>query len=45
LLTINYKNNDGLNIISDPNKKFVIYNMEYTKDLNGQNVIMYLAEV
>jgi hypothetical protein len=45
LLEINYKNNDGLDIISETNKKFVVYNMEYTKELDAQNLVMYLAEV
>jgi hypothetical protein len=44
LIKINYKNNDGVNIISDPEKSFVVYNIEYTKDQNGENMTMYLAE-
>jgi hypothetical protein len=44
LIKINYKNNDGLDIVADSNKNFVVYNMEYTKDTSGENVVMYLAE-
>jgi hypothetical protein len=44
LVKINYKNNEGINIISDTEKSFVVYNIEYTKDTNGENMTMYLAE-
>jgi hypothetical protein len=44
LLKINYKDNKGMNIISNPEKLFVVYNVEYTKDMNGENITMYLVE-
>jgi len=44
LVKINYKNNESINIISNPNKSFVVYNIEYTKDAGGENMTMYLAE-
>jgi hypothetical protein len=44
LLKINYKNNEGIDVISDIEKNFVVYNIEYTKDQNGENMTMYLAE-
>jgi hypothetical protein len=44
LLKIDYKNNEGMDVISDIEKNFVIYNIEYTKDQNGENMTMYLAE-
>jgi hypothetical protein len=44
LVTINYKNKEGIDVISDINKNFVIYNIEYTKDTNGENMTMYLVE-
>jgi hypothetical protein len=45
LVNINYINNDGVNVVAPPNKKFVVYSMEYTKDASNQNVVAYLAEV
>jgi hypothetical protein len=44
LVTINYKNKEGIDVISDINKNFVIYNIGYTKDTNGENMTMYLVE-
>jgi hypothetical protein len=45
ILEVNYKNNDGLDIISDSSKRFVVYNMEYNKTLGQETMTMYLAEV
>jgi hypothetical protein len=45
IVNINYVNNDGLDVISPPQKQFVIYSMEYTKNAEEQNIITYLAEV
>lgn len=45
ILQINYKNNDGLDIIADTSKRFVVYNIEYNKSFSEENMTMYLAEV
>jgi hypothetical protein len=45
ILQINYKNNDGLDIISEEDKRFVVYNIEYSKSLGSEDMTMYLAEV
>jgi len=45
ILQINYKNNDGTDIISDTDKKFVVYNIEYSKSNSDETMTMYLAEV
>jgi hypothetical protein len=45
IIQINYKNNEGLNIISDENKRFVVYNIEYNKSNSEESMTMYLAEV
>lgn len=45
IIEINYKNNEGLDIISDSSKRFVIYNMEYNKTMGDESMTMYLAEV
>ena len=45
ILQINYKNKNGLNVISDTDKRFVVYNIEYNKSLGNETMTMYLAEV
>jgi hypothetical protein len=45
IVQINYKNNEGIDVISDENKRFVIYNMEYSKSAEEENSTMFLVEV
>ena len=45
ILQINYKNVDGIDVISDTDKRFVVYNMEYSKNSGSENTTMYLVEV
>lgn len=45
IIQINYKNNDNLDVISDENKRFVVYNIEYSKNNSDETMTMYLAEV
>jgi hypothetical protein len=45
VLQINYKNADGINVISDADKRFVVYNIEYNKSFGSESMTMYLAEV
>jgi hypothetical protein len=45
IVNINYKNNDDLNVISDSQKRFVVYNIGYNKSLGDESMTMYLAEV
>jgi hypothetical protein len=47
IVTINYKDlqGDGINIISPEETRFVIYNMEYSKDQSGLTTTLYLVEV
>jgi hypothetical protein len=45
ILNINYKNNDGIDVISPPGKRYVVYNMEYNKGLEDSSIILYLVEV
>jgi hypothetical protein len=45
LVSINYKNNEGKNLIADIEKRFIIYNIEYSKEASGENMTMYLVEV
>jgi len=45
IVKINYKNNDGVDVICDTDKRFVIYNIENNKSLQEETMTMYLAEV
>ncbi len=45
IITIDYKNNEGVYVIGDPSKRYVIYNIEYQKQGNGSNMTIYLAEI
>jgi hypothetical protein len=45
IIQINYKNNDGVDVIAPENKKFVVYNIEYSKSVSEESMTMYLAEV
>ena len=45
ILQVNYKNVNGTNVISDSDKRFVVYNIEYNKSFGSETMTMYLAEV
>jgi len=45
IVQINYKNNEGVDVIAPENKRFVIYNMEYNKSMGDENMTIFLAEV
>jgi len=47
IVNINYKydQGDGISLISPEDKRFVIYNIEYTKNIEGPQTLIYLAEV
>jgi len=45
LCTINHKNNEGIYILGNPESKYVIYNMEYSKAENETSMTVYLVEV
>jgi hypothetical protein len=45
IVTINYKDSNNLDIISTPSTRFVVYNIEYTRNLDGPNMTIYLSEV
>ena len=45
ILTINYKNNDGLDLVSSDSTRFVIYNIEYSRNLSGPSMKIYMSEV
>jgi len=45
IVTINYKDNDGLDVVSSVSTRFVIYNIEYTRNVDGPSMTVYLSEV
>ena len=45
IVTINYQNNDGLNLVTSLDSRFVVYNIEYTRNNEGPNMTVYLSEV
>jgi hypothetical protein len=44
IVQIDY-NKDGVDLISDPDKQFVIYNIDYKRNGSGPNMTLYMAEV
>ena len=45
IVTVDYKNNDGLDIVAPNTARFVVYNIEYSRTENGPNMNVYLSEV
>ena len=45
IVTLNYKNSDNLDIVSSSSTRFVVYNIEYSRDPSGPSMSVYLSEV
>jgi hypothetical protein len=45
IVNINYKNLDGVDLVTSQDSKFVVYNIDYTRKINGPDMTLYLAEV
>jgi hypothetical protein len=45
IVTIDYKNSTGLDLVTDSSSRFVIYNIEYSRSLEGPSMTLYLSEV
>jgi hypothetical protein len=45
IVNIDYKDSNGLDLVASTDKRFVVYNIEYTRDLNGPSMNLYLSEV
>jgi len=45
IVTINYKNEDNLDLVTSSDTRFVIYNIKYGRDADGPNMTLYLSEV
>ena len=45
IVTVNYKNKDGLDLVTSDDTRFVVYNIEYSRNDSGPNMSIYLSEV
>jgi hypothetical protein len=45
LVNINYKDNDGIDLIDSETNKYVVYNISYSKSVSGPEMTVYLSEV
>jgi hypothetical protein len=45
IVTVNYKNSDGLDLVTPSTSRFVVYNIDYTRNNNGPSMTIYLSEV
>jgi hypothetical protein len=45
IVTMNYKNSDGLYVVADANERYVVYNIENQKGSTGTQMTVHLAEV
>ena len=45
IVTIEYKDKDGMDVISSNTSRFVVYNIDYSRNTAGPKMIVYLSEV
>ena len=45
IVTVDYKNADGLNLVANDSNRFVVYNISYNRSLSGPSMTLYLSEV
>ena len=45
IVQIDYKNGEGIDEIAKPDDRFIVYHIEYSRDLNGPSMSIYLSEV
>jgi hypothetical protein len=45
IVTVNYKDSAGLDLVTSESSRFVIYNIEYSRSLEGPSMAIYLSEV
>ena len=45
IVTVNYKNKDDLDLVTSDDTRFVVYNIEYSRNDSGPNMSIYLSEV
>ena len=45
IVSINYKDKDGLDLVSSESSRFVVYNIEYARQSSGPSMKVYVSEV
>ena len=45
IVTVNYKDSTGLDLLTSDLSRFVIYNIEYARSISGPSMTIYLSEV
>lgn len=45
IVTVEYKDSNGIDIVSSELTRFVVYNIEYNRQSNGPSMTIYLSEV
>jgi hypothetical protein len=45
IVTIDYKDSDGVDMVSSEDTRFVVYNINYSKSVDGPTMAVYLSEV
>jgi hypothetical protein len=45
LVTVDYKDKDNLDLVTADDTRFVVYNIEYSRNTSGPNMTAYLVEV
>jgi hypothetical protein len=45
IVSIDYKNNNNVDMVATQDSRFIVYNIEYSRDNNGPSMTIYLSEV
>jgi len=45
IVTVDYKDSSGLDLVTSDSSRFVVYNIEYSRSLEGPSMTLYLSEV
>jgi hypothetical protein len=45
IVTVNYQDSSGLDLVTSSNSRFVVYNIDYTRNNSGPSMTVYLSEV
>ena len=45
IVTLDYKDASGINFVAPESSRFVVYNIDYSRSLNGPEMTIYLSEV
>ena len=45
IVTIDYKDSNDLDLVATENDRFVVYNIEYSRNVDGPDMTIYLNEV